>query len=73
MSGYVQYFVQDPFIVHMYSYKQIELLKFFNRKGIILNLDATGSLISKPHLVLRKYYIMLLQYNTLSIPPVLSL
>ena len=27
MSVYVQYFVQDPFIVHMYPYKQIELLK----------------------------------------------
>ena len=23
MSGYVQYFVQYPFIVHMYSYKQM--------------------------------------------------
>ena len=47
----------------MYSYKQIEVLKLFDRKGIIIKLDATGSLISKPHLVLRKYYIMPLQYN----------
>ena len=63
MSGYVQYFVQDPFIVHMYSYKQIELLKFYDRTGIILNLDATGS---KPPPCSKKYYIMLLQY----IPPI---
>ena len=48
MPGYIQYFVQDPFIIHMYSHKQIELLKLLDRKGIVLNLDATGSLISKP-------------------------
>ena len=47
MSCFVQYFVQEPFIVHMYSYKQIKRLVLFDRKGIIVNLDATGSLVSK--------------------------
>ena len=54
--GYVQYFVQDPFFIHMYSYKQLEILKLMNSKDIVLNLHATGSLISKPLPVLRKYF-----------------
>ena len=72
MSGYVQYFVQDPFIVHMYSYKQIELLKFYDRTGIILNLDATGSLISKPPPCSKKilYYALTIQHPEYSTSPI---
>ena len=72
MSGYVQYFVQDPFIVHMYSYKQIELLKFFDIKSIILNLDATGSLISKPPSYSKKilYYALTIQHPEYSTSPI---
>ena len=46
IPGYVQYFVKEPFIIHLYTIQQIELLKLLN-KGIILHLDVTGSLISK--------------------------
>ena len=55
LPGYVQYFVQDAFIIHMYSYKQLEILQLMHS---VLNLDATGSLISKPLPVLRKYITM---------------
>ena len=37
IPGYIQYFVQDPFIVHMYGSKQIDLLKLIKNSAIILN------------------------------------
>ena len=55
MPGHIQYLVQDSIIIHMYSHKQ-KLLKLLDRKGIVLNLDATGSLISKPPSCLKKVY-----------------
>ena len=63
IPGYIQYFVQDPFIVHMYGSKQIDLLKLIKNSAIILNLDATGSLISKPPFCKNKiyYYALTLQ------------
>ena len=72
MPGYIQYFVQDPFIIHMYSHKQIELLKLLDRKGIVLNLDATGSLISKPPSCPKKiyYYALKIQHPEFSTSPV---
>ena len=54
--GYVQYFVQEPFILHMFYYKQLEILHLVQGKDIILNLDATGSLISKPPSCSKKIY-----------------
>ena len=61
---YIQYFVQDPFIVHMYGSKQIDLLKLIKNYAIILNFDATGSLISKPPFCNNKiyYYALTLQH-----------
>ena len=58
LPGYVQYFVQDPFIIHMYSYKELEILKLMNSKDNVLNLDATGSLISKPPSCFKKIFTM---------------
>ena len=72
IPGYAQYFVQDPFIIHMFCYKQMEILNFLDRKCTVLNLDATGSLISKPPCCSKKYSTMPLQYNILSFPPVPS-
>ena len=70
LPGYVHYFVQDPFIIHMYSYKQLEILKLMNSKDIVLNLDATGSLISKPPFCSKIIFTMPSQYNTRSFLPV---
>lgn len=71
-SGYVQYFVKNPFIVRMYSYKQIGLLKLSVRKCIIY-LDATGSLNSKPPSCSKKILLYVLtkqqtEYSTSTIP-----
>ena len=72
IPGYIQYFIQDPFIVHMYGSKQIDLLKFIKNSAIILNLDETGSLISKPPFCKNKiyYYALTLQHSEYSISPV---
>ena len=72
LTGYVQYFVQDPFIIHMYSYKQLEILKLMNSKDIVLNLDATGSLISKPPSCSKKifYYALTIQHPEFSTSPI---
>ena len=64
LPGYVQYFIQDSFIIHMEFYKQLEILKLMNSKDIVLNLDATGSLISKPPSCTKKifYYALTIQH-----------
>ena len=69
----VQYFVQDPFIIHMYSYKQLEIFKLIDNKDIVINLDATGSFISNPTSGPKKIISMPLQFNTLTYPPVRTL
>ena len=72
IPGYVQYFVQDPFIIHMYTSKQIQLLKFIKNKAVVLNLDATGSLISKPPSCSNKiyYYALTMQHPEYSTSPI---
>ena len=30
IPGYIQYFVKDPFIIHLYTKRQIEVMKIFN-------------------------------------------
>ena len=68
IPGYNQYFVQDPFIVHMYGSKQIDFLKLIKNSAIILYLDVTGSLISKPPFCKNKiYYYPHLQHPECSI------
>ena len=76
--GYIQYFVQDPFKIHMCTAKQIGLLKLFKNKSIDLNLDATGSLISKPPSCSNKifYYALTMQhpeYSTSLVPVALMI
>ena len=70
LPGYVKYFVQDPFIIHMHSYMQLEILKLMNSKDIVLYLDATDSLISKAPSCSKKIFTMPSQYNTRSFLPV---
>ena len=69
IPGYVQYFAQDPFLLHMYTEKNWSL-KIIQDKAIVLNLDATGSLISKPPYCANKIFYYAL-CNTQSILPVL--
>ena len=38
IPGYIQYFVKNPFIIHLYTKRQIEVLKSLTR-CIILHLD----------------------------------
>ena len=72
VSGYIQYIAQEPFVVHLYSQNQIALFKLFQKKDIVLNLDATGSLISKPSKVTNKiyYYALTLQHPEFCISPI---
>ena len=55
IPGYIQYFVKDPFIIHLYTKRQIEVMKSLT-KSIILYLDATGSIISKPQFCMKPIY-----------------
>ena len=70
LPGYVQYFVLDPFIIYMHFYKQTEIQKLMNSEDIVLNLDVTGSVISKPLSCSKNA--MPSQNNTQSFPPVPS-
>ena len=56
----------------MYGSKQIDLLKLIKNSAMILKLDATGSLISKPPFCENKiyYYAFTLQHPEYSISPV---
>ena len=55
IPGYIQYFVKYPFIIHLYTKRQIEVMKSLT-KSIILHLDATGSIISKPQFCTKPIY-----------------
>ena len=63
IPGYIQYFVKEPFIIHLYTKRQIEVMKSLT-KGIILHLDATGTIISKPQFCTKSvnYYALTLQH-----------
>ena len=73
IPGYIQYLVQDLFIVHMYTLKEIELLKLLKHYAIQLNSDATGSLISKPPFCHNKifYHALTIQHPEYSTSPIL--
>ena len=45
IPGYIQYMVQDPFIIHLFTLNQIEVFKLLKNNNIVLNIDATGSII----------------------------
>ena len=47
VPGYVQYIVQDPFIIHLYTKEQIEIFKLFKNDNTVLNIDVTGSIIRR--------------------------
>ena len=53
-------------------YKQMEILNFVDRKCIVLNLDATGSLFSKPPYCSKKvfYYALTIQHPEFSTSPI---
>ena len=56
----------------MYTSKRIELLKLVKNHVILLNLDATGSLISKPPFCLNKifYYALTIQHPEYCTSPI---
>ena len=72
IPGYIQYIVQDPFIIHLFTKKQIEVLKLFKHYNIFLNIDATGSLIKKPPTCDKPifYYALTLQHPVYCTSPV---
>ncbi|XP_056613419.1 120.7 kDa protein in NOF-FB transposable element [Triplophysa dalaica] len=46
---YIQFVAMSPFITHMYSVDQLQLLKDFQKEGkLFLYLDATGTVVAKP-------------------------
>ena len=65
IPGYVQYIVQEPFIIHLYAKRHIEVFKLFKHDNIVLNIDATGSLIKDHQRVGNLFIIMLLHCNTM--------
>ena len=48
MSGYMQYFARHPFVIHKHTDKHIRLFNCYKKDKLVLNLDATGSIISYP-------------------------
>ena len=44
---YIQSLGNDPFIVHMYSQDQFQVLNYFKGKKVIVHLDSTGYIIRK--------------------------
>ena len=41
INGYIQSLSYNPFIVHLYTENQINILKLFKNKRVIIHLDAT--------------------------------
>ena len=68
----IQYLVQDPFLIHLFTKKQIEIFKLFKHNNIVLNIDATGSLIKKPPTCDKPiyYYALTLQHPVYCTSPV---
>ena len=72
VSGYIQYLAREPFVVHMFTEKQLEVLKNFKSHPIILHLDATGSLIRKidPNHKNVFYYALTIQHPSVNTSPI---
>ena len=62
----------NPFIVHLYTENQINILKLFKNKRVIVHLDATGSIISKIDSSQKKvfYYALTIGHPDYSTSPV---
>ncbi|KAI6648569.1 hypothetical protein LOD99_8049 [Oopsacas minuta] len=71
IPGYIQYFVKEPFIMHLYMKRQIEVLKYLT-KDIVLHFNATGSIIRKPQFFTKSiyYYSLTLQHPDYHITPI---
>ena len=72
MSGYIQYFAQHPFVIHMHTEEQIRLFNCYKKDMVVLNLDATGSIISNPFPGSTRifYYALTLQHPKYKMSPV---
>ena len=72
LSGYIQYFAQYPFVIHMHTEEQIKLFSCYKKDMIVLNLDATGSIISNPFPGYTRifYYALTLQHPDYKMSPV---
>ena len=72
IPGYIQYIAQEPYVINLYSQKQIDVLKLNKKQKNVLNLDATGSLIFKPPFCsnIIFYYALTLQHPEYRTSPV---
>ena len=72
VRGYIQSLGHSPFIVHMYTEEQKEILKSFKNNSVILHLDATGSIVRKIEASQKKvfYYALTVHHPTYSTSPV---
>ena len=70
IPGYIQYFVKEPFIIHLYTKRQIEVMKVLS--NIVLHLDATGSIVRKPEFCTKPifYYALTLKHPDYKISPI---
>ena len=70
--GYIQSLGHDPFIVHLYTEDQINVLRAIKNTSITVNLDATGSVIRRIEDSQQKvfYYALTVQHPTYSTSPV---
>ena len=72
VRGYIQSLGHNPFIIHLYTEEQINILKSFKKTSIILHLDATGSIVRRIEPSQKKvfYYALTVQHPTYTTSPV---
>ena len=72
VRGYIQSLGHDPFIVHLYTEDQINVLRAIKNTSITVHLDATGSVIRRIEDSQQKvfYYALTVQHPTYSTSPV---
>ena len=70
--GYIQSLGHDPFIVHLFTEDQINVLRAIKNTSITVHLDATGSVIKRIEDSQQKvfYYALTVQHPTYSTSPV---
>ena len=72
IRGYIQSLSHDPFIIHMYTEEQINVLKLFKNTSVVQHLDATGSIVRKIDISQKKvfYYALTVRHPEFSTSPI---
>ena len=72
LNGYIQSLCHDPFVIHMYTEDQINILKYFRKSRATLHFDATGSVIRKIDSSQKKvfYYALTLRHPEVRTSPI---